>query len=439
MHDSDFSPRLLGLRDRPPRPLPRLMVGVLALLLCALFLWAWFGRLDIVARASGRLVPRSRVQVVQPLDRGRVAQILVDEGDRVEAGQPLIRMDPRLSHAEMAQYRQQLALARLQLRRINATLSGQPFKQRSEDDPKLFARVRAEYESERQDYTKSVAAERAKLDQAHKELAVARDVCDRLQDTVAVARKTEAAYAKLSKSDAVARVDLLDRRRARIKAEADLASQRQRIEAIEGRIREAQAALARLKSKRRQRLVSRRNNLMRDSFGLEARWQKQRIHNGLLELRAPRAGRVKNLAVHTEGSVVPAGTVLLSIVPRGEPLRAEVLVSNRDVGFVHPGQDVRVKLAAYPFQRFGTIHGTVRMVSPDASNGTNKDSGKRSSEGRYRATIALDRQRLTYRGEPLDLRSGMQVLSEIKLGERSVLEYILSPIASTLDYAGKER
>lgn len=440
MTERDFSPRLLQVREDPPSPLPRLMVGLLALLLLGLLIWALVGRLDIVARAEGRLVPESQVQIVQPLDRGRVTEILVKEGEFVEAKQPLLRMDPRSSRAELERYSHQLQLAQLQQRRIEATLEGEPFERRPGDDAALFAQVHAEYTSERQAYREAVAQKKAELASARRELKVARTVEGKLAEALKVDREYEEAYAKLGKTQAVARLEILERRRGRMATGIDLHEQLERIETLRGRIESVERQLDTMASQRRERLVSERNELTANALGLEADLEQQRIRNGMLELTAPRAGTVKNLAVHTEGSVVPSGTVLLSVVPAGERLRAEVLISNSDVGFIQPGQDVRVKLMSYPFQRFGTVEGTVEMVGPDAQDEAREEKQQSAqSQGRYRAFVALAEQSLSYEGEHLDLRSGMQVLAEIKLGERSVLEYVLSPVAKTVDYAGKER
>lgn len=435
--DRDFSPRLLQLREDPPGPLPRVMVGVLALLLLGLLVWALVGRLDIVARAEGRLVPESRVQVVQPLDRGRVTEILVEEGERVAAGQTLLRMDSRSTHAELERYGRQLQLARLQRRRIESTLNGESLEPRDGDDPELFRQVHVEYVSERRAYREEKARLQAELERTRNELEVAHAVRDKLVDTLAVDREYEQAYARLGRTEAVARLDILERRRDRLETETELRTQDERIETLRGRIEELERQLEAMTSRRRERLVRRRNELTANILGLEADLEQQQIRDGMLELTAPRAGTVKNLAVHTQGSVVPSGTVLLSIVPTGERLRAEVLVSNSDVGFVQPGQEARVKLQAYPFQRFGTIEGRVEMVGPDAQN--ERQDADRRQQGRYRAFVELGSQILDYEGERLHLRPGMQVLAEIKLGERSVLEYVLSPVSKTVDYAGKER
>jgi hemolysin D len=163
----------------------------------------------------------------------------------------------------------------------------------------------------------------------------------------------------------------------------------------------------------------------------------QRHRNSLLELKAPQAGVIKDLATHTPGTVVAPRTILLTLVPHDEPLIAEVWVSNADAGFVQAEQKVRVKLAAYPFQKYGMLDGVVRQVSADAQEKT--DTAKSVPEAAYRALIHLDNDYLDSQGKRLRLVPGMLVNAEIHLGTRTVLEYLLSPIQKVAHEAGRER
>jgi HlyD family secretion protein len=160
----------------------------------------------------------------------------------------------------------------------------------------------------------------------------------------------------------------------------------------------------------------------------------------LLELRAPQAGVVKDLATHTPGTVVAPGTILLTLVPKDEPLIAEVWVGNADAGFVQPAQKARIKLAAYPFQKYGMLEGKVYHVSADAQDKATDGSGaKPFQEAAYRALVHFDSGFLESRGTRLALVPGMLVNAEIHLGTRSVLEYLLSPIQRVAHEAGRER
>ncbi|MFO1401335.1 MAG: HlyD family efflux transporter periplasmic adaptor subunit [Steroidobacteraceae bacterium] len=178
-----------------------------------------------------------------------------------------------------------------------------------------------------------------------------------------------------------------------------------------------------------------------------------------LALRAPQAGTVKELATTTVGAVVQPGTVLLSLVPANEPLRAEVAVQNPDIGFVRAGQRVRLKLAAYPFQKYGMIDGTVETVMADTGGaggrgapGSGAAAGGAATGGAvagdpaaardvsaYRAIVALATQEMRTGGASLPLAAGMQLTAEIVEDQRTVMEYLLSPVQRIASEAGRER
>ena len=170
---------------------------------------------------------------------------------------------------------------------------------------------------------------------------------------------------------------------------------------------------------------------------------KQRHRNALLELRAPHAGIVKDLATHTQGTVVSSGTVLLTVIPSNEPLLAEIWVNNADSGFVEINQKVKVKLEAYPFQKYGMLDGMVKYVTYDAADKPPDMNANQKSDANnslnYRALVALNASQLEAQGLRYKLIPGMQVAAEINLGNRSVIEYLLSPIQKTVYEAGRER
>jgi hemolysin D len=172
---------------------------------------------------------------------------------------------------------------------------------------------------------------------------------------------------------------------------------------------------------------------------------KQAVRGVLLELRAPQSGIVKDLSTSTVGTVVQPGQVVMTVVPKDEPLLAEVNLRNEDVGFIREGQNVKIKFAAYPFQKYGMLEGAVKLVGPDASSP--QDQGQRLGQAAssatpqtFRALVALQRQALrSPSGELLKLNSGMQVSAEIHQSQRSVLEYLLSPVQKVRHEAARER
>lgn len=163
----------------------------------------------------------------------------------------------------------------------------------------------------------------------------------------------------------------------------------------------------------------------------------------MLELKAPQDGIVKDLATHTLGSVVAPGTVVMTLVPGGDGLLAEVWVTHLDAGLVEAGQAARLKFTAYPFQHYGMISGRVKHISPDASESADQKNAKNAGiqdqpASSFRALIELPEPFLQAQGKRYRLSPGMQVNAEINLGTRTVLQYLLSPVQKTLHEAGRE-
>ena len=146
---------------------------------------------------------------------------------------------------------------------------------------------------------------------------------------------------------------------------------------------------------------------------------------------------VKDLATHTTGAVLAPGAVLMTLVPEGEPLLAEVWLQNQDAGFVRAGQQARVKLASFPFQRYGMLDGRVLRISADSTD--RADAGKPAAAYAYRALVELSSQALRSGDSTHALLPGMQLTAEIRLADRTVLEYLLSPLQKVAAEAGRER
>lgn len=436
-----FDPQLLALVHEPPPPLPGRVLRIIAIIFAVVLVWAALGHLDIVARADGRLVPQTRLKVVQPFEGGRVASILVGDGDLVRAGAPLLMMDTRLSEADRRKLQAELSSLALQRRRIEAELAESPFERLESDEPSEYVQVAEQYRAHRDAYLHSEAEHRAALDQAQRDRAAAVEIAEKLEETLGIYRQNEKMFESLGEKGFTSRIQVLEHQKARIEVEQDLRAQRFTIESLDAAITATRERLHSLRSSYRQELLDERQSLSRQTAQLEEELNKQEYRNELLALKAPQDGVVMDLATHTEGTVVPAGTVLLRLVPVNEPLKAEVHLGNRDVGFVRPGQVARIKLASYEFQKYGTIDAEVERVSADAI-----DSGAMTPEGAvpegrglaYRTLLVLKAQGLERGGKRFELRPGMHVTAEITLGQRTVLEYLFSPIQGALSEAGTE-
>lgn len=430
----DFHPAILAMQSRPPSPLPRALLRALLILVALLIAGSVIGRVDIVATAPGRLVPQTYVKIVQPAEAGIIAELLVRDGDRVTAGQVLARLDTTVSAADGAIVRNELQARELQVRRIDAELRGAVMTRASTDPPALFDEVRAQGEARRRAHADALATEKASLAQASAELEAASAQVVKLEQLLPIYQEEEASLDKLAADGLVPRFQLSQKRRERIEAEQNLSSQRRTVAALTARIAEANARGARVTSDYRERLLGERVEAQAALERSREENAKQEHRRALSELRAPQDGVIKDVATYTVGAVVDAGTVLMSLVPVQEELVAEVLIRNEDVGFVREGQRAKIKLAAFPFQKYGTIEGTVLRLSADASVAPENEA-----LSPYKAIVKLEEQSLRGAAADWPIAPGMQVIAEVKQGERTVMEYLLSPVRRTLGEAARER
>ena len=441
----DFSPPLLRLQDTPPNPIGRAVLTTLLVLLAALILWALLGKLDIVAVAEGKLVPQSYLKIVQPSESGIVKEIIVREGEEVKAGQVLMRMDALITDADAKSLEEECQRKRLTLRRIDAELGNRPFRAKKGDPPALAREVEAQYRANRSAFEAALAEERSRLVKAKHDLSSAEQVKAKLTEVLPHYRNQDNAFEKLARDGYAGAIMASDKKRERIEKEQELKTQEFLIESTRASIQQSEKKLAQIDSDYRRQLYVERNETQGAADKLAQEIAKQTHRQELLELKASKAAIVKDLATHTAGTVVQPGTVLLTLVPKEETLRAEVWVSNEDIGFVRQGQPVKLKLAAFPFQKYGMVEGTVEHVSADsADNNTGNSPAPNDKSAKtpplvYKALVALKAMRLEMDGERFPLGAGMQASAEILLGRHTVMEYLLSPVRKAFHEAGRER
>jgi HlyD family secretion protein len=439
----DFLPPLIRLQHAAPNPQGRRVLWAMLAMIAFLIVWALVGRLDIVAVADGKLVPAGYLKIVQPAEAGIIKEILVREGERVRAGQVLMRMDALITDADLEAIATEHLRKKLALARIDAELSGQPFRPAIPAPVALLREVSAQYRANRDALAAALEEERSRLGKAQQELSAARQQQARLEAVLPHYREQDKAYEKLVRDGFAGALMGSDKRRERIEKEQELATQAHLVASAQASIEQSKKKLRQIEADYMRQLHAERNETQSQLDKLAKELEKQQYRRALLELKAPQEGVIKELATHTAGTVVQPGTLLASLVPADEPLKAEVWVSNEDIGFVRPGQAVKLKFAPYPFQKYGMGRGTVEHVSADAqSEDEVRDKGVAASGRpplRYKAHIALDAGALEMDGVRYPLAVGMRTVAEILLGERTVAEYLLSPVQKAWHEAGRER
>ena len=437
----DFVPEIIRVQQQPPSPLPRAILYSLLTLFSGVLVWACLGRLDVVAVAQGKLVPQSFVKIVQPAESGIVREILVKEGDAVKEGQVLLRMDSRYSEADGRTLQVEQHRRSLQLRRIEAELSGAALQRKTDDPAGIYSQTEAQLQARRQAYLDGLAAEQATLQKARHDLMSAIEIENKLRKSVPIHKDQAESWDKLAKEGFAGRLMALERQRTYIESEQDLRVQSQNVASLRALIAQSEKRVAQITSNYRQQLQNERVEAEAVYYRLQQDRDKQQHRHSYLELKAPQDGTVKDLATHTPGTVVAPGTILLTLVPLQEPLVAEVWIGNIDAGFVQDNRKARVKIAAYPFQKYGILDGVVKQISADSQDRSDASNptAKPMQEAAYRALISLNNEYLESQGQRLRLMPGMLVNAEIHLGTRSVIEYLLSPVQKVAHEAGRER
>lgn len=360
----------------------RLIVISFFLLLAGL-IWAWFGVLDEVSTGTGKVIPSSRDQVLSSLEGGILAELNVHEGDRVEAGQIVAKLDPTRSVSSVgesaARYRAALAASA----RLYAEVNDQPLRFPAELKafPDLIASETRLYNTRRAQLKDSTAQIQESLGLANRELAITQ---------------------RLAKTGAASSVEVL--RLQRDKSDLEL----------------------KLTDMRSQYYVQAREDLAKasaeaDSLAQTVKGREDTVTR--LTLRSPMRGIVKNIKVTTVGGVIPPNGELMNIVPMDDRLLIEARLSPRDIAFIHPGQKALVKISAYDYAIYGGLHGVVESISPD----TIQDEVKPEIYY-YRVFIRTETDYVQNKaGRRFAISPGMVSTVDIKTGEKTVMDYLVKP------------
>lgn len=429
-HEAAFLPARLALQETPVHPAPRLAIAAIALFAALALLWSLFAQLDVVAIATGRITVTERSKVLQPLEPGVVTAIHVRDGSRVRAGDLLMELDATQAQADSQTVGAERETAEREAGRASALLAALQSGSLPSSAPAGAAQ--AATQAEWADIRARQAQLAAEVAQRRAELRTHGEAIAKLEATLPLARQREADLVALQAQGFVAGHASQDRTRERIEQERDLATLRARRAEAEAALAEREQAMATHLAETRRALNDRLAQARERLAQLAPQATKAERRQRLTRLTAPVAGTVQQLAVHTVGGVVTEAQPLLVIVPDDAPLSAEVMLDNKDIGFVHPGQQVAIKLETFNFTRYGTVPATVAHVSADAV-----PDEKRGAL--YAATLDLGVKHLQVDGRSVALAPGMNLSAEIKTGKRRVIDYLLSPLREVASESLRER
>lgn len=438
--EAAFLPAALSLQETPVHPAPRRFAWAIMALFVLALLWSIFGQVDIVAVAPGRIIVSDRTKVIQPLEASVVKRVLVKDGDRVQAGQVLVELDPTMASADKASVQEQLSAALSEELRTAALLvalrSGRAPTVSDESVQAEPVEARRQLRTLLQSEWQDISAKLAKLDaeaaRRQAEMATVRETIAKLEATVPMAQTREADFKKLVDQGYISGHATQDKTRERIELERDLATQRARLLEAQATLRETEQARAAYRAETRRLLGDRNAQAATKHQQLKSEHSKASQRERLTQLTAPVAGVIQQLAVHSVGGVVTSAQPLMIVVPDSPTVTAEVAIANQDIGFVNAGQMASVKLETFPYTRYGTVEARVDVVTADAVTDEKKGSF-------YPAILTLSQKDMNIDGKRVPLSPGMNITAEIKTGKRRVIEFLLSPVQRAGNESLRER
>lgn len=436
-----FMAPALALQRRPLPVLPRLLQRlIIAVLLCAVA-WAAFGQIDVVASATGKVVPSGRSKVVQPSETGVIRALHVRDGQRVMRGQVLIELDNGATAADVARLEGDLLSARIDAARASAIIASVehsqsphlPHEALKGADPSRRRAVQRWLDGQYLELRSQLDQADAEIARTGYELASLHVTIDALKQAVPIARELVQDYEQLLSEQAVAKHQYLQRKQEYLQQQRELDQAQARIQELAAAMQAATHRRASVLAQQRRAMLDLKHEAELRESGLVQELQKARLRHGLRTLTAPVDGTVQQLAVHTLGGVVTEAQTLMVVVPNDHPIEVEAFLANKDIGFVHPGQPAQVKVETFSYTRHGLAQGVVTSVSHDAIEDPQRGLV-------YAVRIGLDSPSLERPGyPPLALAPGMAVTAEITTRKRRLISYFLTPLEVMVRESLQER
>ena len=468
---NNWSPSLQTLLDQPPASLPlRLILG--GMVFCIAFTaWAWFGTIEEVGKAQGKLVPQGKTYKVEPIDPGKVISVAVEEGEAVEAGQVLAKLDNELTQKEIERLQQILAAYETEL----------------DQKKDLLARVRLESQTRAAIAAAETSAQRSALALAEEQAATTRQLLAQIHSEAAAYQTKQSGLKPLSamaqeqrnqlELEAAAHQQRLDRlmplaqegavsQEFIFQAEQELRNTQQRIVQnklqeitnINEQLFEAEQSLRESKARITQshgelssalkeaeqlqaQLIQKQAEERRIKLEAQQRIQQLKVEITQLEakiaetqnlllsasaklehtfLKAAVDGTILSLNLQNTGEVVQPGQTVAEIAPHDVPLVLSAVLTNREAGFVKKGMPVKVKFDAYPYQDYGVVSGEVISISADA------ESDERLGEV-YQVDIALDRDHIANKKQKIEFKAGQTASADIIIRRRRIADVLFDP------------
>jgi len=420
-HDHhEFKPLLVEIEEEPLNPLGRTVFWIIITAMLFFSLWMFFGKIDVVVTARGKVIPTGEIKTVQPLSSGVVRNILVKPGDFVEKGTVLMEIDPSDIDPELESMKKDLKQVELELLRLEALLNDTAFASpKDKFDADLLLVQLQIYQSSREKLFKQVNVKSKELLQLGERLASQRKVH---QQAIFQHHQADERFQRLQEVRDIISRDVFEQGERDLKAaESEMKTSAHGIAELESNIQRVNKEIDLIREEERNQLLAELAEKQQRRAFLDGKVQRSAFLSSCQQITSPVKGHVAQLLFHTIGGVVAPAEDLATIVPLDSPLLIKAFVENKDVGYLRPGMDVSLKVDTFEFQKYGILEGELLQVS--------KDSIEDQKMGLvYEAYVKPLQTTLMVDGKETAISTGMSISAEIKVGKRRIIEFFIYPL-----------
>ena len=423
------------VEDLRPKRLTHLFLFVIIAFFVTFFGWAGWATLEEVTRGEGRVIPSRQTQVVQNLEGGIVAEIMVREGEIVEPGQPLMRIDNIRAASDFRERRSRYFALEAALARLEAEVEGgEPAfpEELRVAAPDLVTSESRLFASRQQSLGSEIEILRRQKEQRAQELDELRTRERQYTESLRLARQELGIVAPLAERRVVSQSELLKLQREVNDLDGQLQQTRQSIPRVETAIQEADERIDGARSNFRSEAFREMSSLRAERAGLNEVIAAGEDRVRRTEVRSPVRGTIKELKFNTIGGVIQPGDPIVEITPLDDTLLIEAQVRPADIAFLRPDLPAMVKITAYDFSIFGGLEGRVEQISADTIT-------DERGESFYRVRVRTDETSLGTADNPLEIIPGMTAQIDVITGEKTVLDYLMKPILKARNEALRER
>jgi len=414
----EFKPLLAEIEESPVSPLGRMTFWIIVSVILFTALWMFFGQVDIVVSARGKVIPDGEMKILQPLETGVVSKILIKEGDFVRKGQVLMEIDPSTIEPELASMQKNLQQIQLEKNRLKAA-AGQGGFIGSTGDAESARTQKDLYSASINSLSSQLTAKQMELNRVEEQSKTARSEIKHYSILLKISLDKESRMSQvadiLSKDEYDKAVDDVTTNRT------GLQSSTFKLSELNEQKRQIKEEIAYISANFKETNLKDLSEREKQATQLDAQIQQASFKNTKQKIVAPVDGFVNSLLIHTVGGVVTPAEKLISVVPINTPLMIKSTVLNKDIGFVEKNMPVQIKIDTFDFQKYGILNGKVKIVSKNSI-----DDQKLGPV--YEVYITPIDKSVMVEGKRQYISSGMSLSSEIKVGKRRIIEFFIYPL-----------